>query len=384
LTSSRAAPYTRRESGGTLDNQRRLPRGKIRRAKELAVTQSLALSQVEAALKAVESDSATSAEKADMLMEIAAGLQSRPKSAEPLEHAVTLYRRALEVCPDDSPLLRARITARLGTALQALPDGGNEQLVEARRCYETALPALAAAGTPEEAAELQLNLGLVQQALAPTGAARLHDAIDCYHRALRTFTRDTHPQEFSVLHNNLAVAYLSIPLTDERGRIREALAVQSFEEVLQVINLVDHPSEYAMIQNNLGNALQYASSGHPLDNNLRALDAYDEALKVRNPRDTPLDYANTLSNKANVLRNLPEDPDKPGSGRGASLHRARELYREAQRIFAMRGEPQRAAVVEDALLDIERELFELREYPHRRAFGSGDGANGSADARADV
>jgi tetratricopeptide (TPR) repeat protein len=145
-------------------------------------------------------------------------------------------------------------------------------------------------------------------------------------------------------------------LADERGKMREALAVQSFEEVLKVINLVDHPSEYAMIQNNLGNALQYASSGHSLENNLRALDAYDEALKVRNARDTPFEYANTISNKANVLRNLPDDPDSPGRGRAASLQSARRLYREAQRIFASLNESQNAAVVEEALLDIDQEL----------------------------
>lgn len=320
------------------------------------MSESLALSQFEAALKAVDSDTATPAEKAEMLMEIAMGMQQRPKTAEPLQHAEKLYRRALEICPADSPLLRARITTRLGTALQALPGGGNESLKAARDCYETALPMLKQNGKPEEVAELEMNLGLVQQSLAPSGAARLHDAIQCYHRALRTFTREAFPQEFSILHNNLAIAYLSIPLADERGTMREALAVQSFEEVLKVINLVDHPSEYAMIQNNLGNALQYASSGHSLENNLRALDAYDEALKVRNPRDTPFEYANTLSNKANVLRNLPDDPDHPGLGRCASLQQARGLYREAQRIFTTLNESQNAAVVSDALLEIEQEL----------------------------
>ena len=60
------------------------------------MAQSLALSQVEAALKAVESDSASAAEKAEMLMEIAVGLQTRPKTVEPLLHAVQLYRRRLE------------------------------------------------------------------------------------------------------------------------------------------------------------------------------------------------------------------------------------------------------------------------------------------------
>lgn len=333
------------------------------------MTQSLALSQFESALKAAESETASPAERAEMLMEIAAGLQTRPKTAEPLEHAVRLYRRALELCPSDSPLLRARITARLGTAFQALPGGGNAALLEARTCYESALPVLKANGKPEEIAELEMNSGLVQQSLAPSGAARLHDAIQCYHRALRTFTREDFPQEFSILHNNLAIAYLSIPLADERGKMREALAVQSFEEVLKVINLVDHPSEYAMIQNNLGNALQYASSGHSLANNLRALDAYDQALKVRNPRDTPFEYANTIANKANVLRNLPDDPDWPGRGRGAALREARELYLEAQRIFAALNESDHLKVVAEALSEIEQEIT---EQPIPRSNGGGE------------
>ncbi len=114
------------------------------------MTESLALSQFETALKAVESDSATPAEKAEMLMEIAVGLQTRPKTAEPLEHAVRLYRRALELCPDDSPLLRARITTRLGTALQALPAGGTESLKEAWGCYDCALPTLKERGNQKK------------------------------------------------------------------------------------------------------------------------------------------------------------------------------------------------------------------------------------------
>jgi tetratricopeptide (TPR) repeat protein len=334
----------------------------------------MASSQVEAALRAAESDVATPEEKAEMLLEIASGLQMRPKTPEQLEQAISLYRRALELCPPGAPLLRARITARLGTALQALPDGGNAALQEARHCYDVAYPVLKESGKAEEVAELDMNLGLVQQSLSASGAARLHDAIQCYHRALRTFTRERFPQEFSILHNNLAIAYLSIPLADERGRMREALAVQSFEEVLTVINVVDHPNEYAMIQNNLGNALQYASSGHSMENNLRALDAYDEALKVRNPRDTPFEYANTLANKANVLRNLPDDPDRPGRGRSASLGAARELYREAQRIFAALGQSDHSTVVVEALTEIEREMAEL---PLRRTNGDG-GAHAGA------
>jgi tetratricopeptide (TPR) repeat protein len=322
------------------------------------VTQSLSRSQFDAAIAAAESDAASPEEKTEMLMEIAMGMQLRPKTTEQLHQAVTLYQRALAACPSDAPLLQARVRSRMGTALQALPDGGTAALHKARASYEEALPVLVAKGRPEEVAETEMNLGLVQQSLASVGAARIHDAMQCYHRALRVFTREAFPQEFSILHNNLAIAYLSIPLSDERGKMREALAVQSFEEVLSVINLVDHPTEYAMIQNNLGNALQYASSGHPLDNNLRALAAYDEALKVRNAHDTPIEYANTLSNMANVLRNLPEDPQQPGSGRQGSLSRARAWYAEAHRIFRGVGQSGNAALVEEALAEIEQELHD--------------------------
>lgn len=317
------------------------------------MAQTLAMSQFESAIQAVEAEGGTPEEKAEMLMEVAMGMQAKPKSAAQLHQAVDLYERALLVCPAAAPLLSARIRARMGTALQSLPDGGVSSLHKARACYEDALPVLKDKGTPEEMAEAELNLGLVQQSMAGSGQARIHDAIQSYHRSLRVFTKDAYPQEFSILHNNLAIAYLSIPLSDERGKMREALAVQSFEEVLRVINLIDHPTEYAMIQNNLGNALQYAASGHPLENNLQALAAYDEALKVRNARDTPMEYANTLSNKANVLRNLPDPLDAVP---GTYLRQAREHYAEAKTIFSRLGQVGNLSVVDEALAETVQQL----------------------------
>lgn len=264
---------------------------------------TLSTAQFEAARKAVESEDARPGEKAEMLMEIAMGLQQKPKTSRQLEEAVELYQWAIEICPSAAVALRARIKARQGTAYQSLPAGGRDTLLNARDCFEESLKSLKLLGTPEEVAEVEMNLGLVTQSLAQTGVARIQDAIQSYHRALRIFTKEAYPGEFAILHNNLAIAYLSIPMTDERAKLSEALAVQSFEEVLKVVNLVDQPTKYAMIQNNLGNALQYAVSGHALENNLCALTAYEEALKVRTRRDTPMEYANTISNKANVLRN---------------------------------------------------------------------------------
>ena len=322
------------------------------------MNQTVEESQFAAAMRAAEDASASPEERAEMLMEMAMGLQLKPKSAQQLRDAVALYERALGEVPPNAELLRAQIRARKGTALQAIPDGGAEALKQACVCFEAALPVLRELGKPEAAAEAEMNFGLATQSLAGMRMARIQDAIQCYHRALRVFTRDLHPQEFSILHNNLAVAYLSIPASDERAKMREALAVQSFEEVLKVITLIDHPTEYAMAQNNLGNALQYAPSGHPLENNLRALEAYDEALKVRNPRDTPVEYANTISNKANVLRNLPAG--SAPEGESDPLNRAVELYSEARALFERHGLHDRAALVDSAITETEQDLEQRR------------------------
>jgi len=309
--------------------------------------------QVEMALAAADDVSASPAERAQMLMEIAMGLQQRPQTPDHLTAAIALYDKALGLCPADQTLLRARITARKGTALQALPETGAAALQAARASFEEAQAAIAADGQPAELAELEMNLGLVLQTLAGAGLARITDAIAAHQRALQVFDRKRYPVEFAILQNNLATAYLSMPATDERAGIREALAVQAFEEALTAVTLVDHPSEYAMLQNNLGNALQYASTSHGLHNNLRAIEAYAEALKVRRPDTMPVEYANTIANKANCLCNLPDDPGAPEAGNPANLAAAKAHYAEAKRIFECHGELAKAEIVAAALADLE-------------------------------
>jgi tetratricopeptide (TPR) repeat protein len=294
-----------------------------------------------------------------MLMEIAMGLQQQPKSPDQLHSAVTLYDKALAICPDDTRLLRARIQARKATALQAIPEQGTVSLEQARAVFEEAIPTLIDFGKPEELAEAEMNLGLVVQNLAGAGRARITDAISAYQRALRTFTKAKYLREFVILQNNLATAFLSMPMTDERGKMREALAVQAFEEGLKVVSLIDHPTEYAMLQNNLGNALQYVSSSHTLENNLRALDAYDEALKVRTRETTPLEYANTISNKANCLWNLPDDPEHPEAGNRTNLTQANAYYREARAVFMEHGDLEKARIVAEAVDQTQREILSL-------------------------
>jgi tetratricopeptide (TPR) repeat protein len=312
--------------------------------------------QVETALAAAADDTADAAERAQMLMEIAMGLQQRPKTLDHLPAAVELYDKALAVCPSDRLLLRARIAARRGTALQAMPEPGVGSLQAARAAFEEALTVIAVSGEPAEIAEVEMNLGLVLQVLAGAGKARITDAIAAYQRALRVFDRRRYAVEFAILQSNLATSFLSIPASDEKAPLREALAVQAFEEGLRAINLIDHPAEYAMLQNNLGNALQYASTSHSIENNLRALQAYDEALKVRTPENAPSEYANTIANKANCLRNLPDDPTDAAAGNHANLVQAKVYYQVAGGIFDSEGDIAKAEIVADALAELEIEL----------------------------
>lgn len=317
---------------------------------------SRAKAEVEAALAAVAAEDASVAEKVEMLMEIAIGLQARPKSPEDLEQAVFLYNKALESCPAEHHALRGRIHARLATALQAIPTDDPSFLKEARSNLETARNILKHEGGPEELAEIEMNLGLVLQSLACVQAAPITEAIAAYQRALRIFDAAAFPKEYAILQNNLATAFLSIPFTDERAKMREALAVQAFQDGLKVVTLIDHPAEYAMLQNNLGNALQYVASSHSVENCLRSLDAYDEALKVRTRDTAPAEYANTIANYANCLRNLPDDPAFPERGNPNNLKAALARYREAEEIFVAGGDARKKAIVAEIIAEIEAEF----------------------------
>ena len=309
-----------------------------------------------AALASAGVETAPAHERADMLVEIAMGLQAQPKDAAQLRGAVDLYERAIALCAPDDYVLVARIRARLGTALQAIPGDGCDDLLAARDAYESAAAILRVGGLPAEVAEIDLNLGLVLQALAGFNRARITDAIAAYQRAIPVFDAARFPQEFAILQNNLAAAFLSIPFTDERSKMREALAVGAFLEALRVVTLIDHPVEYAMLQNNLGNALQYSSSSHRVENTLRALDAYDEALKVRTRATAPLEYANTIANRANARANLPDDLELPQAGNRVNLRLAYDDYAEACEIFLAHGEPDRANLVAGAAAEIAVEL----------------------------
>ena len=338
---------------------------------EWKLTNQIADHQYQQALLAVQEHAGSDEEKVEMLIEIAMGLQQKPKSAQQLFNAVALYDEAQNLCPEVEIETIARIEARRGTALQAIPSEDAEYLEKAVTCYRRALDLLPQVEYAEEVGEIEMNLGLALQSLSGLNKAPITEAISAYQRALRVFTKHKYPTEFSIIHNNLATAFLSIPMVDEKAKMREAMAVQSFEAALEVITIIDNPSEFAMLQNNLGNALQYVTSSHGIENKLRALDAYDEALRVRNPHDTPLEYANTISNKANCLMNLPDDLENPEAGNENHLTEANRLYLEARYIFQEYDDKSKCQAIDEVLADLTKELGHGKGAPKdERGFGT--------------
>ncbi len=298
---------------------------------------NMAESQCRAALQAVERADASPQDKLQMLLQLAQGLERAARG--PAEYALAgrLYDQAMNWCR--RPLDQARVEVARAAAMSLNPAADLADLEQARDQLEAALPGLAE-GSEEEQAAAQMSLGLILQSLAAERRASIQDAISAYQSALRVFGAQTHPLEFALLHNNLATAYLSLGPGQPGARMAEAMAVQAFEVALKQLDAAAHPGEYAMLQNNLGNALQYAASGHPLENNLRALAAYEEALRIRTARDMPLEYANSMANLGNCLANLP--PDSVDFDPRA---RAAEALAEAEAQFRRLGLPDRAALV---------------------------------------
>ncbi|MBD0389887.1 MAG: hypothetical protein ICV54_26125, partial [Nostoc sp. C3-bin3] len=106
------------------------------------MTSSITDTAVNAAIAAIDSETATIVEKIEMLIEMALAFQKKPKSRQELHKAIFLCQRAIALCGEEHPLLRARARAGLATALRTIPSEGADLLIQAKEAYEMALPIL--------------------------------------------------------------------------------------------------------------------------------------------------------------------------------------------------------------------------------------------------
>ena len=73
--------------------------------------------ELRAALGVARDPEFSAVERAEMLIEVAMGLQQRPKTPDHLFAAVSLYDEALALCPEDDRLFAARIAGLIARGL---------------------------------------------------------------------------------------------------------------------------------------------------------------------------------------------------------------------------------------------------------------------------
>ena len=126
-------------------------------------------------------------------------------------------------------------------------------------------------------------------------------AINAYEEALNVYTLDRFPMDYAMTQNNLGTAYRTLGEVEAKPENCKK-AINACEEALKVRTLDRFPMDYAMTQNNLGNA--YGTLGEveaKPENCKKAINAYEEALKVFTKEEFPEIYPRVKSNLRKVI-----------------------------------------------------------------------------------
>ncbi|MBE3595594.1 MAG: tetratricopeptide repeat protein [Hydrogenibacillus sp.] len=270
--------------------------------------------------------------------------------------------RSVHAC---SPVFAARLYAERAAMLQSLAvqpvsgTGGASGDAEALRAaeavqspidgYRTALELLAPTAMHDVRGEIWLELGSALQAEAGGQKSKLLEAVRCYHEALKVLRRDRHPEAFALAHMNLAVAYLSMPMHEERHALRAAMAVQSLREALRHFTKETHPDLWASATINLANAIQHVKSSHIEDNLWEAVALYEDVLGLPEVQRDPVRRARVLANQGNALAHL------------GAFSRAVPRLTEAKRTFEAYGDREAAETLAETLGEIARRRSEAQQ-----------------------
>jgi hydrogenase maturation protease len=190
-------------------------------------------------------------------------------------------------------------------------------------------------------ASLHLARALARQDVAGTSRGALLAVVADLNEATKVFRDTTHPEMFALCNHHLALAYLTMPMSDQGDRLRLGVAVNSLRAALTVYTPEEHPSQWAAVKSNLANALQYLPSVHQESNLDEAVQLYEEVLQRLDPRD-PAARARLLANQGNALGHLGVFAD------------ARVKLLEAQELFGLAGEEDSAEAVAETLDELDR------------------------------
>ena len=154
----------------------------------------------------------------------------------------------------------------------------------------------------EQWARLQNELGdsLAQNPLG-SRAENIELAIEHYNQALEVRTREVFPEDWAITQNNLAIAYRERIQGDRAENIK--LAIDHYNQALQVRTREAFPEQWAMTQNNLAIAYIEHIRGDRAKNIELAIDHYNQALQVYTREAFPVQWAGTRNNLAAAYRN---------------------------------------------------------------------------------
>lgn len=190
-------------------------------------------------------------------------------------------------------------------------------------------------------ASLHLARALARHDVADDNRGALLAVVADLNEATKVFRDTSHPELFALCNHHLALAYLTMPMSDQGDRLRLGIAVNSLRAALTVYTPEAYPSQWAAVQVNLANALQYLPSIHQAENLDEAVQLYEEVLQRIDPRD-PASRARLLANQGNALGHLGVFAD------------ARTRLQQARELFLTVGETDAADAVAQTLAELDR------------------------------
>ncbi|KAF5412616.1 MAG: hypothetical protein C5S47_00985 [Candidatus Methanogasteraceae archaeon] len=200
---------------------------------------------------------------------------------------------------------------------------------------------------PELWGGLQVELGnsLAQNPLGHR-AENIDLAIEHYNQALEVYTREAFPEKWAGTRNNLANAY--------RNRIRGEraenidLAIEHYNQALEVRTREAFPEKWAMTQNNLANAYSDRIRGERAENIDLAIEHYNQALEVRTREAFLEKWAGTQNNLALAYSS------RIRGERAENIDLAIEHYNQVMEVYTREAFPENWAMTQNNLANAYR------------------------------
>ncbi|MGQ9550130.1 MAG: hypothetical protein ACUVSY_03330 [Roseiflexus sp.] len=250
--------------------------------------------------------------------------------------AIAALQRAIEEVRVISPLFAAQLLDHLATVY--LNAGQSSATLHALR---DAAMLTAGSRLVDLRAYLLLRLGMLCQDQYHGQRALLVEANEWFQEALRCCSIERTPDLYALAHYRLALTFLALAPSGNGDQVVRERAIQSLRESLRVYSCKTHYDQWLNAQVTLANALQISSATSSTEQLIEAVRLYDEVLTHCNQENDPIGYGRVLANQGTALFYL------------GCFDRARDCLTRARRIFLSHRDHGAAALLEEALVEID-------------------------------